>query len=304
MENMPEEKEVEKTSEDLAAEPREEAVEIELEGMETEASGPEQSAEPEEKQERERPVSDSKKRIDRLTKLRREAERREQDALKYAESVKAEMEQLKARMENLDQGYVQEYSSRVAAEMQQAEANLKQAISIGDTDAAVAAQKQLASLAIAEDRARQAQVQHERRQPEETPVPQPQAQPQQQAQRADPKAEEWAEKNDWFGKDNTMTYAAFGIHKELVENEGFDPQSDEYYTELDKRIAEEFPHKFETNSTQSNRPVQTVASASRTAKSSGPKKVKLTPSQVAIAKKLGVPLEDYAKQVAMLSTRS
>ena len=305
MENMPEEKEVEQTSENLAAEPREEAVEIELEGMETEASGPEQSAEPEEKQERERPVSDSKKRIDRLTKLRREAERREQDALKYAESVKAEMEQLKARMENLDQGYVQEYSSRVAAEMQQAEANLKQAISIGDTDAAVTAQKQLASLAIAEDRARQAQVQHERRQPEETPVPQPQAQPQQQqAQRADPKAEEWAEKNDWFGKDNTMTYAAFGIHKELVENEGFDPQSDEYYTELDKRIAEEFPHKFETNSTQSNRPVQTVASASRTAKSSGPKKVKLTPSQVAIAKKLGVPLEDYAKQVAMLSTRS
>lgn len=304
MENVPEEKEVEQTSENLAAEPREEAVEIELEGMEQEASGPEQSAEPEEKQERERPVSDSKKRIDRLTKLRREAERREQDALKYAESVKAEMEQLKARMENLDQGYVQEYSSRVAAEMQQAEANLKQAISIGDTDAAVAAQKQLASLAIAEDRARQAQVQHERRQPEETPVPQPQAQPQQPVQRADPKAEEWAEKNDWFGKDNTMTYAAFGIHKELVENEGFDPQSDEYYTELDKRIAEEFPHKFETNSTQSNRPVQTVASASRTAKSSGPKKVKLTPSQVAIAKKLGVPLEDYAKQVAMLSTRS
>ena len=308
MENMPEEKEVEQTSENLAAEPREEAVEIELEGVEQEeASEPEQSAEPEEKQERERPVSDSKKRIDRLTKLRREAERREQDALKYAESVKAEMEQLKARMDNLDQGYVQEYSSRVAAEMQQAEANLKQAISIGDTDAAVAAQKQLASLAIAEDRARQAQIQHERRQPEEAPVPQPQqVEPQQpqQTQRADPKAEEWAEKNEWFGKDNTMTYAAFGIHKELVENEGFDPQSDEYYTELDKRIAEEFPHKFETNSMQSNRPVQTVASASRTAKSSGPKKVKLTPSQVAIAKKLGVPLEDYAKQVAMLSTRS
>lgn len=305
MENMSEEKEVEQTSENLAAEPREEAVEIELEGVEQEASGPEQSAEPEDNQERERPVSDSKKRIDRLTKLRREAERREQDALKYAESVKAEMEQLKSRMDNLDQGYVQEYSSRVAAEMQQAEANLKQAISIGDTDSAVAAQKQLASLAIAEDRARQAQIQHERRQPEETPVSQqPQAQPQQQAQRADPKAEEWADKNDWFGKDNTMTYAAFGIHKELVENEGFDPQSDEYYTELDKRIAEEFPHKFETNSTQSNRPVQTVASASRTAKSSGPKKVKLTPSQVAIAKKLGVPLEDYAKQVAMLSTRS
>lgn len=305
MENMSEEKEVEQTSENLAAEPREEAVEIELEGVEQEASGPEQSTGPEDNQERERPVSDSKKRIDRLTKLRREAERREQDALKYAESVKAEMEQLKSRMDNLDQGYVQEYSSRVAAEMQQAEANLKQAISIGDTDAAVAAQKQLASLAIAEDRARQAQIQHGRRQPEETPVPQqPQAQPQQQAQRADPKAEDWADKNDWFGKDNTMTYAAFGIHKELVENEGFDPQSDEYYTELDKRIAEEFPHKFETNSTQSNRPVQTVASASRTAKSSGPKKVKLTPSQVAIAKKLGVPLEDYAKQVAMLSTRS
>lgn len=306
MENMPEEKEVEQTSENLAAEPREEAVEIELEGVEQEASGPEQSADPEDMQGRERPVSDSKKRIDRLTKLRREAERREQDALAYAQGVKKELEDMKARFENLDQGYVQEFTGRVDAELSQVKQQLSQAMSLGDSDAAVEAQQKLASLTLAQERARQAQVQQERRQQgSEEPQASPQASRQPAApQAADPKAEQWAENNEWFGTDNTMTYAAFGIHRQLVENEGFDPSSDEYYNELDKRIAEEFPHKFETNSTQSNRPVQTVASASRTAKSSGPKKVKLTPSQVAIAKKLGVPLEDYAKQVAMLSTRS
>lgn len=300
----------EEKREDLVPEDREESVEIELEGVESsEKSGGEIEVEQESASEepKEKPVSDSKKRIDRLTKLRREAERREQDALAYAQAAKAELEETKARLQSLDQGYVQEYSGRVQSELDQAKAELRQAMSIGDTDAAVEAQTKLSSLTVAQERARQAQMQQERRAKEasEQPVAQdPQPQPQQQKQKPDPKAEDWAERNSWFGKDQAMTYAAFGIHKSLVEDEEFDPSSDEYYNELDKRIAEEFPHKFETNSTQSNRPVQTVASASRTAKSSGPKKVKLTPSQVAIAKKLGVSLEDYAKQVAMLSTRS
>lgn len=298
----------EEKREDLVPEDREESVEIELEGVESsEKSGGEIEVEQESVSEepKEKPVSDSKKRIDRLTKLRREAERREQDALAYAQAAKAELEETKARLQSLDQGYVQEYSGRVQSELDQAKAELRQAMSIGDTDAAVEAQTKLSSLTVAQERARQAQMQQERRAKEasEQPVAQ-EPQPQPQQQKPDPKAEDWAERNSWFGKDQAMTYAAFGIHKTLVEDEEFDPSSDEYYNELDKRIAEEFPHKFETNSTQSNRPVQTVASASRTAKSSGPKKVKLTPSQVAIAKKLGVSLEDYAKQVAMLSTRS
>jgi len=296
MENQ-ENKKVEET---LDTEPREEAVEVELEAEVSEGSPAIEVAEESEVTE-EKPKSDSKKRIDRLTKLRREAERREQDALRYAEGAKRELEEMRTRMQNLDQGYVQEFSGRVDAELGQVKKELQQAMSIGDSEAAVEAQEKLAKLSLAAQQARQAQIQQERRQQrpaeqsEQQAAPQPQAAP-----AADPKAEKWAERNEWFGSDNTMTYAAFGIHKELVENEGFDPSSDEYYNELDKRIAEEFPHKLGKNSTQSNRPVQTVASASRTAKSSGPTKVKLTPSQVAIAKKLGVPLEDYAKQVAML----
>jgi hypothetical protein len=168
-------------------------------------------------------------------------------------------------------------------------------MSIGDTDAAVEAQERLASLTIAKERAKQAQSRFE--QESEAPVPQAAPQEAPQQRRPDPKAEDWAERNEWFGKDQTMTYAAFGIHKELVETEGFDPNADEYYTELDKRIAEEFPHKLKKSSSQGSRPVQTVASASRTANNSGRRKVKLTSSQVAIAKKLGVPLEEYAKYV-------
>jgi len=198
-------------------------------------------------------------------------------------------------MKSLDQGYVQEYSGRVESELAAAKNQLRQAMSIGDTDAAVEAQERLASLTLAKERARQAQSRFD----QESEAPAPQAAPQEapQQRRPDPKAEDWAERNEWFGKDQTMTYAAFGIHKELVETEGFDPNSDEYYTELDKRIAEEFPHKLKKSSSQGSRPVQTVASASRTANNSGRRKVKLTSSQVAIAKKLGVPLEEYAKYV-------
>ncbi len=203
-------------------------------------------------------------------------------------------------MRNLDQGYVQEYSGRVESELESAKTALRQAMSIGDTDAAVEAQERLAQLSVAKERARQAQAQMDRRretEPQQGEVAPQQNYNQSEPQRPDPRAEEWAEQNDWFGKDEAMTYAAFGIHKRLVETEGFDPNSEDYYTELDRRIADKFPQEFGKTGQQSSRPVQTVASASRTAKNSGRRKVKLTSSQVAIAKKLGVPLEEYAKYV-------
>tara|TARA_Y100001937_G_scaffold65911_1_gene90125 strand:+ start:850 stop:1743 length:894 start_codon:yes stop_codon:yes gene_type:complete len=282
----------------LAVEPREEAVEVEVDASTSdEAVEVIEQAAAEEPQEK--PASDSKKRIDRLTKLRREAERREQDALQYAQGVKKELEETKARLQNLDQGFVREFSNRVDAEIAQVKNDLSQALSVGDSTAAVEAQEKLAKLAVSADKAENAQAVQKRRQEQpvqEQPVQQQQAEP----RPADPKAEEWANRNEWFGSDNTMTYAAFGIHRQLVEQEGFDPSSDEYYNELDKRMKTEFPHKFDTNQSQSNRPVQTVASASRTANKSGLKKVSLTPSQVAIAKKLGVSLEDYARQVELL----
>jgi hypothetical protein len=286
------------SEEALAVEPREEAVEVEVDASTSDdAVEVVEQAAAEEPQEK--PVSDSKKRIDRLTKLRREAERREQDALQYAQGVKKELEETKARLQNLDQGFVREFSNRVEAEIAQVKNDLSQALSVGDSAAAVEAQEKLAKLAVSADKAENAQAVQKRRQ--EQPVQEQPAQQQQAAPRpADPKAEEWANRNEWFGSDNTMTYAAFGIHRQLVEQEGFDPSSDEYYNELDKRMKTEFPHKFDTNQSQSNRPVQTVASASRTANKSGLKKVSLTPSQVAIAKKLGVSLEDYARQVELL----
>ena len=294
MENLMEEKDVEKSVEAISPEPREEPVEIEVEGEQDSSVEVSQ----EETSQQEKQVSDSQKRIDRLTKLRREAERREKDALAYAEAVKKEADELKTKMRTLDEGYVQEYSGRVESELESAKTALRQAMSIGDTDAAVEAQERLAQLSVAKERARQAKAQFERQPPaQEQAAPVEQQYNRSEPQRPDPKAEDWAERNEWFGKDEAMTYAAFGIHKRLVENEGFDPNSDDYYTELDRRLVDKFPNDFDKTSQSSSRPVQTVASASRTAKTSGRRKVKLTPSQVAIAKKLGVPLEEYAKYV-------
>lgn len=294
MENLMEDKDVEKSVDTGSPEPREEPVEIEVEGeQDSSVEVPQEETSQQEKQ-----VSDSQKRIDRLTKLRREAERREKDALAYAEAVKKEADELKTKMRTLDEGYVQEYSGRVESELESAKTALRQAMSIGDTDAAVEAQERLAQLSVAKERARQAKAQFDRQPPaQEQAAPVEQQYNRSEPQRPDPKAEDWAERNEWFGKDEAMTYAAFGIHKRLVENEGFDPNSDDYYTELDRRLVDKFPNEFDKTSQSSSRPVQTVASASRTAKTSGRRKVKLTPSQVAIAKKLGVPLEEYAKYV-------
>jgi len=245
----------------------------------------------------EKAESATQKRIDRLTKKMREAERQREEAITYAQKVQAESTELRNRMNTLDTNYVTEYSTRVESQMTAAEQDMAKAMEVGDTNAVVEAQRKITALAIENDRAQQAKQQQERlaKQVQEQPQPQQQQQVQQPARKPSPKAEQWASKNNWFGQDEAMTYAAFGIHKKLIEEEGFDPNSDEYYTELDRRVQTEFPHKFNGGS---RRPAQTVASVSRTTSGrSSNKKVRLTPSQVAIAKKLGVPLEEYAKYV-------
>jgi hypothetical protein len=241
------------------------------------------------------------KRINRLTKKMREAERREEEAIKFAQSVQAESEQIKQRMQNLDQGFMTEYGQRIQLQQQQAEAALKRAVELGDAEGTVVAQKELTDISIAANEYAQAQRRAEANQQ----VPQqqatqaaPQQQAPQQPQRPDPKAEQWAEKNSWFGQDEAMTFAAFGIHKKLVEDEGFDPQGDDYYNELDSRIKREFPHKFGEEPSTGRKPAQSVAGVSRSTKTGrGNKRVRLSQTQVMIAKKLGVPLEEYAKYV-------
>ena len=239
----------------------------------------------------------TQKRIDRLTKKMREAERREQEAIRYAQAIQNEASQLKNRMSSLDTNYVNEYTTRVYTQISQVEANLARAIEMGDAKATVEAQRQLTALAIQQDRANQAKMQQERYRQQQAAAQQYQARqpmPAQQPRRPDPKAEQWALRNSWFGSDEAMTYAAFGIHKKLVEDEGFDPQSDEYYTELDRRISDKFGNG---GNGANRRPAQTVVGASRNVSGRSGKKVRLSPSQVAIAKKLGVPLEEYAKYV-------
>ncbi len=243
--------------------------------------------------------SSTQKRIDRLTKKMRDAEREREEAIRYAQAVQNEASQIRQRMVQMDNSYVNEYGNRVNSQIQSAEAELARAIELGDTAKIVESQRKITALSIQADRAAQARNQQEaynRQMAAQAQQPAVQTQPQaQQKRRPDPKAEDWALRNDWFGQDEAMTYAAFGIHKRLVENEGFDPQSDEYYNELDRRISEKFPNA--ANTSGKKRPAQTVASASRNTSGRNSKKVRLTPSQVAIAKKLGVPLEEYAKYV-------
>jgi hypothetical protein len=239
----------------------------------------------------------TQKRINRLTKKMREAERQRDESIRYAQQVQTEAQTLKSRLTNLDTSYVNEYSTRVSTQIAQAEAALSRAIEMGDSKGTVEAQRTLTNLAIQADRADQARQQQVRYTQQQAAAQQYQARqpmPAQQPRRPDAKAEQWALRNSWFGQDEAMTYAAFGIHKKLIEDEGFDPQSDDYYNELDRRISS----KFGGQSKSANRPAQTVAGASRavSAGRSG-RKVRLTPSQVAIAKKLGVPLEEYAKYV-------
>ena len=244
-----------------------------------------------------RSENQTQKRINRLTKKMREAEKSADEATRFAQIKAKENEELAKRLNQMDTSYVDQYSGRVESELSQTEASLRSAMEIGDTEAAVSAQRRMTQLAVEADRAAQAKSANERRRQQPVQQPQQQVQPQ-AAARPDPKAEKWAQNNDWFGEDSAMTYAAFGIHKEILESEGIDPKSDEYYDALDRRMKVEFPHKFK-DGTQSRRPAQTVASVNRsvgTGRSSG-NKVRLTQRQVAMAKKLGVSLEQYAKYV-------
>ena len=242
------------------------------------------------------------KRIAKLTRKMREAERQKEEALAYAQSVKNTNAEMEGRLSKIDSSYVSEFESRVKTSMAAAKLALKNAIESQDVEAQIAAQQQLAALTLDEARLNNIKVANENKpKAEEKQVninPQQYQQPQQQS---DPRAEEWASRNTWFGNDSAMTYTAFDIHKKLVEQEGYDPKSDEYYAEVDKRIRVEFPHKFdkvENNTAERAKPAQNVASARRSASTNkGRKTVKLTPSQVAIAKRLGVPLEEYAKQL-------
>ena len=238
-------------------------------------------------------------RIDKLTKNLRESQRREAAAIQYAQGVQNQAKELQSRVGNLDRGYVMEYGNRVKAETEDAKKKLKEAMDAGDIDAQVAANQDLARLAIESERHKATEAKRARPQAAEGGQQVQQQQPQQYAPPPrqappppDPKAEDWADKNEWFGKDEPMTLTSFSIHRKLVEK-GLDPSSDEYYNEIDKQMKDNFPHKFG----QQVSPTQTVASVNRGGPIRRKGTVRLTPSQVAISKKLGVPLSEYAKYV-------
>ena len=239
------------------------------------------------------------KRIAKLTRKMREAERQKEEALAYAQSIKSERDNLQSRFTKADKSYVSEFETRVKSNMEAARSALRTAIEAGDVDAQVKAQEQMATLNADAVRLASLKSQQETEPQVEKQVNVSPSQAEQPV-RTDPKAEAWAARNTWFGNDTAMTYTAFDMHKTLVEKEGYDPQSDEYYEEIDKRLRVEFPNKFDKvadTTTEKAKPAQTVASARRPANTGRRKTVKLTPSQVAIAKRLGVPLEEYAKQL-------
>ena len=248
-----------------------------------------------------------KTRIDQLTNRFREEERQKQTAIQFAENVHLENESLKQRLGSLDRGYQEQFGGRVTSEIDSVKKNLKDAHESGDIDKIVDAQESMTNLAYQKGRleavqsetaAYDAQAQAQAAYTQAANPAHPVAPAQAAALPPDPKAQEWASRNDWFGQDEVMTYAAFGLHRKLVEDEGFDPQSDEYYSTLDKRLVTEFPHKLGQKS-QSNGGGRKVASAEASASRNkgGRKTLRLTPSQVAIAKRLNVPLEEYAKYV-------
>ena len=238
-----------------------------------------------------------KKRIAKLTKKMREAERQREEALRYAESVKQERDQFRNQANTLDKDYTTEMENRISGQLAAAQAKLTAARQAEDPKAETEALTAISQLGYEQGRLAELKTQNEMREKAAKEEPKEQPIRQQPTQAPDPKAAAWAEKNEWFGSDSAMTYTAFDLHRKLTEEEGIDPKSDEYYTEIDKRIRLEFPHKFDKPvSKPVSKPTQTVASATRSPKANA-KTVRLTSSQVAIAKKLGVPLEEYAKQL-------
>jgi len=281
---------------DVSVEISPEQVAVNSVAVESTVSDAEDSAEHEEYSQK------VKKRIDKLTKKVREAERQQDAALNYAKNVQVENNNLKSRVSSLDEGYVNEYGDRVATQTESIQKDLESAIATNDTAAQVDLNKKLAQLTIEEERVKAAKLEQARSlqqaQYQAQLAQQQAAQAPQAPARPDPKAEEWATRNSWFGEDDAMTFAAFGIHKTLIEEEGFDTESPEYYNEIDKRLREAFPHKLNDGEIvtveRGRRPSQTVASAIRSS-NSGRRTVRLSPSEVAIANKLGVPLDEYAK---------
>jgi|TARA_R110001592_G_scaffold27168_1_gene100856 hypothetical protein len=277
--------------------PVEEKIEVEQVGEEETVTPVETKKEEKAKDEHGEYSEGVQKRIAKLTRKMREAERQREEAIAFADKTNKQKSELEGRLSKLDKSYTSEFESRVKTNMVAARQALKTAIEAQDVDGQVKAQEQIANLTMDGARLNAMKVAEESKPKEVNVTPQ---QTRQQAQ-TDPMAEAWASENSWFGNDSAMTYTAFDIHKKLVEQEGFDPKSREYYTEVDKRIRVEFPHKFDKigdNTTERAKPAQNVASANRSASTGRKNKtVRLSPSQVAIAKRLGVPLEEYAKQV-------
>jgi len=270
--------------------------------VEADSSGSESDA-PQQEDELENYSKNVQKRIKKLTEKYRQEERDREEAVRLAQTLRQENEQLKTRMQSSQQGYLNEYGQRLENQQNLAKQAYRDAHDRGDVDKMFEAQEMLSKISIEQERYRLAKQQQDRVQvqseseAQSAPAQQP-AQQQQQAQpEPDPRAQDWATKNEWFGQDEVMTYAAFGIHRKLVEEEGFDPTSDEYYNEIDRRMATEFPHKFAGQKTGRSGQVASADTSASRKKQSGRRKVKLSPSQVAIANKLGVPLEEYAKYV-------
>ena len=294
-----EKKEVVETVEPVVEEVKEEPVKEEKVEEKQESSDKQQEAKVEEKpkEELEQYSEGVQKRIAKLTKKWREAERQKEAALEYAKGGQAELSELRTRLTKLEPNYVKAIENRVTSGMEAAKAKLTQAREAGDINAEVDAQRSIAQLTVEETRLNALKERQSQDKEKTVKTPSLDQSLQGQTPPPDPRAEDWASKNEWFGKDSAMTYTAFDLHKKLTEQEGFDPNSPEYYAEIDKRIRVDFPHKFgNTTSQESTKPTQTVASAKRSVQH-GRKTVRLTSSQVAIAKKLGVPLEEYAKQL-------
>ena len=273
---------------------------IEQEGDEPEAKVT--TSEGEEEGELETYSKGVQKRIARLTEKYRKEERDRHEAVRLAQQLLQEKQQLEGRLKQLDSGYLNEYGARIEAQIVSARRAYKDAYDSGDTDKMIEAQEALARATtdkqrydLAKNRAAE-RVETTAAPQQQYAAPQQQRAAPQQAQ-VDPKAQSWAEKNEWFGQDEVMTYAVFGVHRKLVEEEGFDPQSDEYYTEIDRRMRSEFPHRFQASKTTGKSQVASAASSASRSTKQGRRTVKLSPSQIAIAKRLNVPLEEYAKYV-------
>ena len=275
-------------------------VEVEIEPVEDEESSEEKVSVASDDDELDNYSKKVQGRIKKLTEKYRKEERDREEAVTMAQRLLDENNKLKTQVKNLDKGYVNSEESRIEGQIANVKQQHREAYESGDSDAMFAAQEQLSKMTLMQERVRAAKqrLSVEEQEPAPQQMPQAAAPVQNRAPSPDPRAQEWADKNEWFGSDNVMTYAAFGLHKKLVDEEGFDPNSEDYYSEVDKRMRSEFPHKFQPSKRSGGAQVAPAgASATRSTTKSGRRSVKLSPSQIAMAKRLNVPLEEYAKYV-------